>query len=84
MGKFLKSPSETPSKNRKHSVNPSFLDMYGIADDSGKGICVVCSIELAEESLKPNKLQRHMETHSKMLFCQKRPERELFIIVFEI
>ena len=24
----------------------------------------MCSKELAEESLKPNKLQRHMETHA--------------------
>ena len=41
-----------------------FLDKYGIADVSGKEICVVCSKELAEESLKPNKLQRHIETYA--------------------
>ena len=28
-----------------------------------KAICVMCSKEIAEESLKPNKLLRHMNTH---------------------
>ncbi|XP_064088222.1 protein FAM200A-like [Macrobrachium nipponense] len=60
-------PSETSAKKLKRSFNPSFVDKYGIADVSGKGICVVCSKELAEESLKPDRLQRHMETHLKSL-----------------
>ncbi|XP_042243244.1 protein FAM200A-like [Homarus americanus] len=64
MDRFLKTSSESATKKRKRSINPSFLDKYGVADVSGKGICVMCSKELAEESLKPNKLQRHMETHT--------------------
>ncbi|XP_042243125.1 protein ZBED8-like [Homarus americanus] len=62
--RFLKTSSEPATKKRKRSINPSFLDKYGVADVSGTGICVTCSKELAEESLKPNKLQRHMETHT--------------------
>ena len=65
MEKFFKTPSKTSTKKRKRSINPLFLDKYGIADVSGKGIvCVVCSKELAKKSLKPNKLQRYMETHA--------------------
>lgn len=64
MERLLNIPYETSSKKRKRSINPSFLDKYGIAEVSGKGICVVCSIELPEESLKPYKLQRHMKTHA--------------------
>ena len=56
MEKFFKTPTNTSTKKRKRSINPLFLDKYGIADVSGKGICVVCSKELAKESLKPNKL----------------------------
>ena len=79
MERFLKSPpSETSAKKRKRSINPSFLDKYGIADVSGKGICVVCSKELAEESLKPNKLQRHMETSCKYCCSVRRGPQENF------
>ena len=78
MEKFLKSPSETSSKKRKHSVNPSVLDKYGIAHVSGKGICFVCSIELAEESLKPNKLQRHVETHSNIAVLSEDSRKRIF------
>ena len=56
MEKFFKMPTKTSAKKRKRSINPLFFDKYGIADVSGKGICVMCSKELAEESLKPNKL----------------------------
>ena len=84
MEKFFKTPTNTSTKKRKRSINPLFLDKYGIAEVSGKGICVVCSKELAEESLKPNKLQRHMELMQILLSCQKRPAREFFIIVMKI
>ena len=56
MEKFFKTPTNTSTKKRKRSINPLFPDKYEIADVSGKRICVVCSKELAEESLKPNKL----------------------------
>ena len=71
-------------QKRKRSINPLFLDKYEIADISGKGICVVYSKELVEESLKPNKLQRHLETYAKSLSCMKRPAREFSIIVIDV
>ena len=49
--KFFKTPTKSSTKKRKCSINLLFLHKYGIADVSGKGICVVCSKELAEESL---------------------------------
>ena len=78
MERFLKTPSETSAKKRKRSINPSFLDKYGIADVSGKGICVMCSKELAEESLKPNKLQRHMETHANIAVLSEEARKRIF------
>ena len=84
MEKFFKTPTNISNKKRKRSINPLFLDKYGIADVNGKRICVVCSKELAEESLKPNKLQRHMETHANIAVTSETPAREFFIIVIKI
>ena len=78
MEKFFKTPTKTPTKKRKRSINPLFLDKYGIADISGKGICVVCCKELAEESLKPNKLQRHMETHANIAVMSEEARKRVF------
>jgi len=50
-------------KKQKRSVDGSFLGRFGVADTFGKVICVMCSKEIAEESLKPNKLLRHMNTY---------------------
>ena len=44
-------------------MDGSFLGRFGVADIYGKVICVMCSKEIAEESLKPNKLLRHMNSH---------------------
>ena len=41
MEKLFKIPTKTFTKKQKRSINPLFLDKYGIADVSGKGICVV-------------------------------------------
>ena len=85
MEKFFKTPTNTSTKKRKRSINPLFLDKYRITDVSGKRICVVCSKELAEESLKPNELQRHMKTHvNTLLSCQKRLAKEFSIIVMKL
>ena len=56
MERYFKTSSKTFTKKRKRSINPLFLDKCRIADVDGKGICVVCSKELAEELLKPDKL----------------------------
>ena len=83
MEKFFKTPNNTSTKKRKRSINPLFLDKYGIADVSGKGICVVCCKKLAEESLKPNKLQRHMETHANIAVMSDEPRKRVFHYRYE-
>ena len=75
--------TENSTKKRKRSINPLFLDKYGIAEVSGKGICVVCSKELAEESLKPNKLQRHMETHADIAVMSEEARKRVFHYRYE-
>ena len=76
--KFFKAPINTSTKKRKRSINPLFLNKYGIADVSGKGICVVCSKELTDESLKPNKFQRHMETHANIAVMSEEARKRVF------
>jgi len=44
-------------------VDGFFLGRFGVADVFGKALCIMCSKEIAEESLTPNKLLRHMNTH---------------------
>lgn len=65
-----KSTSEPPSKKKNKSwtrqYNDSFLKFGFIncanANQDPKPQCVVCSEVLANESLKPSKLKRHLET----------------------
>ena len=38
----------------------------------------MCPKELAEESLKPNKLQRHMETHANIAVMSKEAGKRVF------
>ena len=78
MDRFSKTSSEPATKKRKCSINPSFLDKYGVADVSDTGICVMYSKELAEEYLKPSKLQRHMETHTNGVVLSKEGRRRIF------
>jgi len=54
-------PEKQSYKKQKRLVDGSFLGRFGVADIFRKAICVMCSKEIAEESLKPNKLLRHME-----------------------
>ena len=42
-----------------------------------------CSKELAEESLKPNKLQRHMETHANIDFMSEEARKRVFRYRYE-
>ena len=83
MEKFFKTPTNTSTKKRKRSINPLFLDKYRIADVSRKGICVVCSKELAEESLKPIKLQRHKETHANIAVISEEASKRVFHYRYE-
>ena len=56
-------PKKQPYEKQKRSVDGSFLGRFGVVDIFGKAICVMCSKEIAEESLKPNKLLTDMNTH---------------------
>ena len=80
MKNFFKTPTKTSTKKRKRSINPLFLNKYGIADVSGRGIYVVCSKELAEESLK---LQRHIKTHVNIAVMSKKARKKVFHYCYE-
>lgn len=43
----------------------------------------MCSKELAEESLKPNKLQRHMETHANIASVSEEAHKKMFHYRYE-
>ena len=70
-------------KKQKRSVDPSFLSRFGIADMFGKAICVMCSKEIAEESLKPNKLMRHMKTHANVATLADDARKRVFMQRFD-
>ncbi|KAE8739583.1 hypothetical protein FOCC_FOCC014913 [Frankliniella occidentalis] len=65
----LRTPS-TPS-SRKHKFSEEFVSFgftYDILDGQERPRCVVCNDVLANESLKPVKLRRHLETkHPKLV-----------------
>jgi len=64
-------------------MDGSFLGRFGVADIFGKAICVMRSKELAEESLKPNKLLRHMNTHKDVASLTHEGMKHLFKQHFE-
>ena len=78
MEKSFKTPTQASTKKQKRFINPLFLD-----DVSGKGICVVRSKELAGESLKTNKLQRHMETHENIVVMSEEARKRVFHYCYE-
>lgn len=64
MDKFVKKrcESSTSSASKKTRLyNDSYLN-YGFTSFDGKPQCVVCSQVLSDESMKPSKLIRHLET----------------------
>lgn len=66
------------SKQPKRAVLPAYLDLYGIIEHSGACICVVCQKTIANESIKPNKLERHMKTHPKFACLDKDARKRAF------
>lgn len=54
----------------RRRVDPSFLKNYGVIDVKGEGVRVVCSARISNESLKPNKLLRHMNTKDRTFYLQ--------------
>ena len=64
-------------------MDGSFLGRFGVADIFGKAICVLCSKEIAEESLKLNKLLRHMNTHKDVASLTGEGRKRVFKQHFE-
>ena len=50
------------SNFRKRVYNVVFLD-FGLTNLDGKPQCVICAATLSEESMKPNKLKCHLQSH---------------------
>ena len=71
-------PKNKSYKKQKRSVDGSFLGRFGVADIFGKAICVVCSKGIAEESLTPKKLLRHMNTHKDMASLTDEGRKRVF------
>ena len=59
------------------------MGRFEVADIFGKAICVMCSKEIGEESLKPNKLLRHMNTHKDMASLTDGVRKRVFKQRFE-
>ena len=76
-------PKKQPYEKQKRSVDGSFLGRFGVVDIFGKAICVMCSKEIAEESLKPNKLLRHMNTHKDVTSLADEGRKHVFKQRFE-
>ena len=66
------------SKQPRRSILPVYLDLYGVIEYSGACICVVCQKTIANESIKPNKLERHMNTHAKLAKLDKDARKRAF------
>ncbi|GFV57711.1 protein FAM200B [Trichonephila clavipes] len=72
-----------PHQKKRRKYNEEFIK-YGFTfcavDDAERPICVICNEKLANESMKPAKLKRHLETKHKELlnkhadFFQRRAE----------
>jgi len=61
-------PKKQSYKKQKRSVDGSFLGRFEVVHVFGKVIGVMCSKEIAEESLKPNKLLKHMQWRTQKIF----------------
>ena len=66
------------AKQPKRTILPIWLDLYGVVENSGACVCVVCQKTLANESLKPNKLERHMKTHMKFANLESEARKRAF------
>lgn len=49
------------SNSRKRSYNEAFLE-FGFTALNGQPQCVICDVTLSKESMKANKLKRHLQT----------------------
>ena len=57
---------------------PSWLGKYGVKELNGRALCVKCQHVYAAESIKPNKLQRHLETHGNIFASSEDARKRVF------
>ena len=76
-------PKKQSYEKQKRSVDGSFLGRFGVADIFGKAICVICSKEIAEESLKPKKLLTDMNTHKDVASLTDEGRKRVLVQRFE-
>lgn len=57
--------------SRKRNYNEAFLD-FGFTNQNGQPQCVICEVILSKESMKPNKLKRHLQTQHPELTTKPR------------
>ena len=62
----------------KRSIVPSWLGKYGVKEVNGWALCVKCQRVYAAESIKPNKLQRHLETHKNIFALSEDARKRVF------
>ena len=62
----------------KRSIVPSWLGKYGVKEVNGRALCVKCQHVYAAESIKPNKLQRHLETHRNIFALSEDARKRVF------
>ena len=62
----------------KRSIVPSCLGKYGVKEVNGRALCVKCQHVYAAESIKPNKLQRHLETHRNIFALSEDARKRVF------
>ncbi|GFW07584.1 uncharacterized protein TNCV_3917171 [Trichonephila clavipes] len=61
----LNAPSKKIRKYNEEFIKYGFT--FCVIDDEERPICVICNEKLANESMKPAKLKRHLETKHKEL-----------------
>lgn len=57
----LETPSTSKAAKCKRKYNPDYIK-YGFTSSDEKPQCVECGEVLANESMKPSKLERHLQT----------------------
>ena len=62
----------------KRSIVPSWLRKYGVKEVNGRALCVKCQHVYAAKSTKPNKLQRHLETHRNIFAMSEDARKRVF------
>ena len=62
----------------KRTILPGWLGKYGVKELNGQAICVKCQHTFSMESLKPNKLQRHLDTHKNLASLSDDARKRVF------